>query len=33
LPTTTVVNKTLYLGCFYNATDTKWDIVAVQNEA
>jgi len=33
LPTTTVISKTLYLGCIYNSTDTKWDIVAVNMEA
>jgi hypothetical protein len=32
-PTTTVISKTLYLGCIYNATDSKWDIVAVNLEA
>jgi len=33
LPTTTVINKTLYLGCIYNSTDTKWDVVSVNMEA
>jgi hypothetical protein len=33
LPTTTVVSKTLYLGMVYNAADTKWDVVAVAQEA
>lgn len=33
LPTTTVINKTLYLGCIYNSTDSKWDIVAYTIEA
>ena len=28
LPTTTTVNKTMYLGFFYNEQDTKWDLVA-----
>ena len=32
LPTTTVINKTLYMGFIYNATDTKWDCVAVVQE-
>ena len=32
LPSTTVANKTLYLGLIFNATDTKWDLVAVANE-
>jgi hypothetical protein len=31
LPSTTVVNKTLYMGFIYNATDTKWDLLAVLN--
>ena len=30
LPTTTVAGKTVYIGCKYNAVDTKWDVVAVQ---
>lgn len=33
LPTTTVVSKTLYLGLIYNSDDTKWDVVAVAQEA
>jgi hypothetical protein len=33
LPTTTVINKTLYLGCIYNSTDARWDVVAVSQEA
>lgn len=33
LPATTVISKTLYLGLLYNATDTKWDLVAVSQEA
>lgn len=33
LPTTTVISKTLYMGFIYNATDTKWDLVAVAQEA
>lgn len=32
LPTTTVVNKTLYLGIIANTTDTKWDVVSVAQE-
>lgn len=27
-PTTTIINKTMYLGFIYNFTDTKWDCVA-----
>lgn len=33
LPTTTVVNKTVYVGCIYNAADSRWDAVAVAQEA
>lgn len=33
LPTTTVISKTLYLGCIWNDTDTKLDVVAVAQEA
>jgi len=33
LPTTTVISKTLYLGMIYNADDTKWDVMAVAQEA
>lgn len=33
LPTTTVISKTLYLGMIFNNADTKWDVVAVAQEA
>ena len=33
LPTTTVANKTVYLGLIYNSTDTKWDVIGVSQEA
>lgn len=33
LPTTTVISKTMYVGCRYNAADSKWDVVAVTKEA
>lgn len=33
LPTTTIISKTLYLGMIYNSTDTKWDVVAVAQQA
>ena len=33
LPTTTVVSKTLYAGAARNATDTKWDVFALAQEA
>lgn len=32
LPITTVINKIIYLGLIYNSTDTKWDIIGVQQE-
>lgn len=31
LPTTTVLSKTLYCGFIYNATDSKWDLIALLN--
>lgn len=33
LPTTTVISKTLYLAMIYNSDDTKWDVVAVGQQA
>jgi hypothetical protein len=33
LPTTTVINKTVYVGCLYNLADLRWDAVAVSQEA
>lgn len=33
LPTTTVINKLVYLGLIYNSTDTKWDVIGVSQEA
>lgn len=33
LPTTTVISKTLYVGCIYNAADSKWDVLGVGQEA
>lgn len=33
LPTTTVISKTLYLAMVFNNTDTKWDVIAVGQEA
>ena len=32
LPTTTVINKTTYVGCIYNANNTRWDVVAVNTQ-
>lgn len=33
LPTTTVLSKTHYLGFIYNSADSKWDCIAVVEEA
>jgi hypothetical protein len=33
LPTTTVVGKTTYVGCIYNTADSRWDVIAVAQEA
>lgn len=33
LPTTTVVNKTTYVGCTYNANNVRWDVIAVTTQA
>jgi len=33
LPTTTVINKTLYVGCLYNSDDSRWDVIAVAQES
>ena len=33
LPLLTTANKTIYVGCIYNSDDTKWDVVAVSEEA
>lgn len=32
LPTATVANKTTYVGCIYNAANTRWDVVAVTTQ-
>ena len=32
LPTTTVINKTIYIGCIWNSTDTKWDVFPSNEE-
>jgi len=32
LPTTTVASKLLYVGCIYNAADSRWDAIAVGQE-
>jgi hypothetical protein len=33
LPTSTVPNKTVYVGCIYNSTNARWDVVAVATQA
>jgi hypothetical protein len=33
LPTTTVISKTTYVGCIYNANNTRWDVIAVTTQA
>jgi hypothetical protein len=33
LPTTTVISKTMYVGGFYNSTDSVYDVTAVGTEA
>jgi hypothetical protein len=32
LPTTTVLGKELYVGCMYNSTADRWDVIAVARE-
>ena len=32
LPTTTVLSKTMYLGCVRNVADTKWDVIGLSQE-
>ena len=33
LPIVTVTNKMIYVGCIYNVTNTRWDVVAVTTQA
>lgn len=33
LPTATTPNKITYVGCIYNAANTRWDVVAVTTQA
>mgnify|MGYP006270466239 CR=1 FL=1 len=33
LPTTTTAGKMTYIGCIYNADNTRWDVVAVTTQA
>lgn len=32
LPTATTISKTTYVGCIYNANNTRWDVVAVTTQ-
>jgi len=33
LPTTTTASKMVYVGCIYNAANTRWDVIAVTTQA
>jgi hypothetical protein len=33
LPTATTISKMVYVGCIYNAANTRWDVVAVTTQA
>ena len=33
LPTITTANKTTYVGCIYNANNTRWDVIALTTQA
>ncbi len=33
LPTTTVISKTVYVGAIWNSADSKWDVIALAQEA
>jgi hypothetical protein len=33
LPTSTTISKTIYLGCIYNSTESKWDVIGVNIQA
>ncbi len=33
LPTATTISKTTYVGCIYNANNTRWDVIAVTTQA
>lgn len=33
LPTTTVIGKTVYVGCIFNSAADRWDVVVVAQEA
>jgi hypothetical protein len=33
LPTATTASKMVYVGCIYNSTNTRWDVIAVSTQA
>jgi hypothetical protein len=33
LPTSTTASKMTYVGCIYNAANTRWDVIAVTTQA
>jgi hypothetical protein len=33
LPAATTISKTTYVGCIYNANNTRWDVIAVTTQA
>ena len=33
IPTSTTVSKMTYVGCIYNAANTRWDVIAVTTQA
>lgn len=33
LPTATTINKMTYVGCIYNAANTRWDVIGVTTQA
>jgi len=33
LPTATTASKTTYVGCIYNANNTRWDVIAIATQA
>jgi hypothetical protein len=33
LPAATTANKMVYVGCIYNAANTRWDVIAITTQA
>ena len=33
LPTVTIINKMIFVGCIYNSTNTRWDVVAITTQS